>query len=840
MKAVVMAGGFGTRIQPLTTSLPKPMLPVVNRPMMEHIIVKLKEELGIKEFVILLYFKPETIKDYFKDGSDWGIKIEYVLPDDDYGTAGAVKCAQKYLKDDNFIIVSGDLVTDFDFTQIVNAHKEKEALFSIALTPVEDPLQFGVVITDENDKIEKFLEKPGWGEVFSDTINTGIYIVEPRILDFIPFEKNFDFAKDLFPLLMENDIPLWGPKIEGYWRDVGNPQSYRDVYDDILNLRFAFNFKGNKSITGEGVVYQEGDINAENLSVSGIVVMGKNQRIGKNVTLENVVLGDNVVIRDNTKITNSVIWNNVKIGKNCTINKAVLCDKNRLGDSVKIKEGLIMAENCDVLDNVSFEKDVIVWADKIIDEGSIVSNNVVWGSKYKSSIFEDGMVRGRTNIELSCTMSTKLAEALGTMLPIGSKVYVSRDFHRSSRMLKRAFLGGLLSTGLDVVDITYMPSAAMRYNLANNKNISAGVHFRQSITDKTHTEIIIFTEDGLRIDTNMSKNIERVFFRENFRRVDSEDIGEITEERFLEDVYTRDILSNLDLDAIRSSDIKIAVDMMSGAVSKVYPRLLTGLELDNIVLNAVPDEKKLSTLPTLAKKSQENLSKIVTSLERDIGLMIYPNGQKMRLICDRGKLLDEHIALLCVLYMTNHSTPQGETRKIFLPAWAPDIFDDKFTNLKIERGKYSNFTKEKLKEYYLVASVEGNFAFTDFAFNRDTVFASLKVIEMMCKYDFKLSDIAVEMTKFHYLTTQIECPNALKGTMMRKFLQDSKNRRSSMVDGVKIWIDDNAWILMIPDQYSDFLNLYVQAPEKETANAILQEYKDKISSWAQKKVAETL
>ncbi len=840
MKAVVMAGGFGTRIQPLTTSLPKPMLPVVNRPMMEHIIIKLKEQLGITEFVILLYFKPETIKDYFKDGGKWGVKIEYVLPDDDYGTAGAVKCAQEFLQDDNFIIVSGDLVTDFDFRKIVDAHNEKNALFSIALTPVEDPLQFGVVITDENDKIEKFLEKPGWGEVFSDTINTGIYIVEPQILDFIPSEKNFDFAKDLFPLLMENDIPLWGPKIEGYWRDVGNPQSYRDVYDDILNLRFAFSFDGNKITTKEGIVYTPEDDLSENLKISGIVVLGNKTKIGKNVVLKNVVLGDNVVIRDDTKISNSVIWSNVKIGKNCDIDKAVICDKNRLANNIKIKEGVIMAENCDVLDNVSFEKDVVVWADKIIDENSIVSNNVVWGSKYKSSIFEDGMVRGRTNIELSCTMSTKLAEALGTMLPVGSKVYVSRDFHRSSRMLKRAFLGGLLSTGLDVVDITYMPSAAMRYSLANNKNISAGVHFRQSITDKTHTEIIIFTEDGLRIDTNMAKNIERVFFRENFRRVDSEDIGEITEVRFLEETYIEDILSKLDLDTIKSSDIKIAVDMMSGAVSKIYPKLLTGLELDNIVLNAVPDEKKLSTLPTLAKKSQENLSKIVSSLERDIGLMIYPNGQKMRLICDEGKLLDEHIALLCVLYMVNYSTPNGEKRKIFLPAWTPDIFDEKFENLKIERGKYSGFTKEKLSEYYLVASVEGNFAFIDFAFNRDTVFASLKVIEMMTKFNFKLSSIAKEMASFYYQSYQIECPNALKGTMMRRFLQDSKTKRSSMIDGVKIWIEEDSWILMIPDQYSDFLNLYIQAPKKEAADAILQEYKDKISSWKQTKVKETL
>jgi mannose-1-phosphate guanylyltransferase/phosphomannomutase len=199
MKAVVMAGGFGTRIQPLTHSRPKPMLPIMNKPMMEHTMMMLKD-LGIDEFIVLLYFKPEIIKDYFGDGSDFGIKITYVVPDDDYGTAGAVKLAQKHIGDDNFIIISGDLVTDFDFKKLFDFHTSKKAKLSIGLTSVENPLQFGVVIANEDNVIEKFLEKPSWGEVFSDTINTGIYIIESEILDYIPERENFDFAKDLFPL----------------------------------------------------------------------------------------------------------------------------------------------------------------------------------------------------------------------------------------------------------------------------------------------------------------------------------------------------------------------------------------------------------------------------------------------------------------------------------------------------------------------------------------------------------------------------------------------------------------------------------------------------------------
>ncbi|WP_292663121.1 nucleotidyltransferase family protein, partial [Nitratifractor sp.] len=208
LKAVMMAGGFGTRIQPLTNSIPKPMLPVVNLPMMEHTLLRLKE-IGVDEVVILLYFKPEVIKKHFGDGSRLGITIHYVLPDDDYGTAGAVGFAREYL-DSTFMIVSGDLVTDFDFQAIVDYHRQKKSKLTITLTSVENPLQFGVVIVNDEGKIEKFLEKPSWGEVFSDTINTGIYLIEPEILDYIPVGENFDFAKDLFPLLMKEGIDLMG------------------------------------------------------------------------------------------------------------------------------------------------------------------------------------------------------------------------------------------------------------------------------------------------------------------------------------------------------------------------------------------------------------------------------------------------------------------------------------------------------------------------------------------------------------------------------------------------------------------------------------------------------
>ncbi|MBQ3033137.1 MAG: nucleotidyltransferase family protein, partial [Deferribacterales bacterium] len=244
MKAVVMAGGFGTRIQPLTTSVPKPMIPVYNKPMMEYIITSLKNA-GITEIAVLLYFKPDVIKNHFGDGSSLGVKLHYVVPDDDYGTAGAVKKAEAFL-DDRFIVVSGDLVTDFNIPEIIGYHEAKDSKATITLTSVSDPLQFGVVITDSDGKILRFLEKPGWGEVFSDTINTGIYVFEPEILRYIPENKPFDFSKDLFPSIMATGTPIYGYNAKGYWRDVGNPDSYRTSLLEIAEGMVKLPIPGEK------------------------------------------------------------------------------------------------------------------------------------------------------------------------------------------------------------------------------------------------------------------------------------------------------------------------------------------------------------------------------------------------------------------------------------------------------------------------------------------------------------------------------------------------------------------------------------------------------------------
>jgi mannose-1-phosphate guanylyltransferase/phosphomannomutase len=833
MKAVVMAGGFGTRIQPLTNSRPKPMLPIINRPMMEQTMMTLKD-LGITEFIVLLYFKPEIIQDYFGDGSDFGIKITYVVPDDDYGTAGAVKLAQEHIGDDNFIIISGDLVTDFDFQKIFDYHKSKNSKLTITLTSVDNPLEFGVVIANEEGKIEKFLEKPSWGEVFSDTINTGIYIIEPEILNYIPPHENYDFAKDLFPRLMREGIELMAGYAKGYWRDVGNPESYREVYEDILAGKVKFKIDGNKQVFPDGVLYTPEPYKLDkSIEIIGTVVLGRGVVLKKNIKLNNVVIGDSVSIGKDSNIRNSVLWNDITIGRNAKFDGCVICNNNKIGKNVTARAGMILAEGCEVGELVNIEKDVTIWSNKVIEEASIVSNSLILGSKYKNSIFEHGKVIGQSNVELSCEMATKLAEAFGAQLPVGSTILIARDYNKNSRMLKRAFLGGILSSGIDVIDYSAIPSSIMRCNISIHDKFVAGVYFNQKIDDPTSTVITFFNNEALRLNSDVSKKIEKAFFKESFRRVDYSKIGQITEltHELEYKNYKKEIEALLQLHKFKCVDCRIAVDMMHGIASEVFPNILNDLGIDNIMFNAHEDVSKLSNIKMLSKQSNTDMSAIIKALSLDAGFILYPYGQRLDIVCDKGTILGKQTSLYVVLSLLNMEAKKaGVKKRVFLPTWAADIVY--FENLEIERGQYANFKSEDLRKYDLVATGEGNFSFTEFSTHRDSMYATLKILEMILTNEVKLSMIINNIPDFYYKTTQVPCSQALKGKMMRMFLQDAKKKKSSTLDGVKIWLDENDWILMIPDLYSDNLNLYIQATDDTKGQAILETYSEKIKEWS--------
>lgn len=301
-----MAGGKGTRLRPLTCDIPKPMVPILNKPVMEYSIDLLRKH-GINDIAVTMAYMPSIIMDYFEAGDRWNVNLEYFIEDIPLGTGGSVKNAQEFL-DDTFIVISGDALTDLDISEAIEYHRQKSKA-TIVLRREDVPLEYGVVITDESGKVIRFLEKPSWSEVFSDTVNTGIYILEPEVLDYFDKDVNFDFSKDLFPKLLEDKIPMYGYITQDYWNDIGDLNSYMETHFNILDRKVCV------------------DINAREIEKGIWIEDGV--EIGKNTILHSpVYIAENSSIKDNVNINEySIIGPNCDIGNHSSLKKEYTLEK---------------------------------------------------------------------------------------------------------------------------------------------------------------------------------------------------------------------------------------------------------------------------------------------------------------------------------------------------------------------------------------------------------------------------------------------------------------------------------------------------------------------------------
>ena len=364
IRTIMMAGGKGTRLRPLTLVRPKPMIPLVNKPIIEYTVNKLKKS-GFNDIIMTLNYMSTNIKNYFKDGSEFGIDIRYSVEKWPLGTGGSVKKAEKYI-DDTFMVVSGDVLTDVNFKDVVKYHKEKGAIATMVLTEVEDPTHFGIAVMDKNHKITEYLEKPSPEEAFSNVANTGIYIFEPEIFDFFDGkDKEVDFSKDIFPEVIRQDAGIYGYVFNGYWNDIGRPETYLAATYDILDQKMEQNFYKTKM--------------AESIGKIGNIWVGENVFIDEKARIEGpVVIGNNCTIEEGCKISRgSVIGDNVSIGKEVNIDGAVLFPNSIIEDN-SFLTGCIIDTKC------------------LIDKNTVVENGVVTGSLVE--IGKNSIVRSSRSI----------------------------------------------------------------------------------------------------------------------------------------------------------------------------------------------------------------------------------------------------------------------------------------------------------------------------------------------------------------------------------------------------------------------------------------------------------
>ncbi|MBI5646051.1 MAG: NTP transferase domain-containing protein [Ignavibacteriae bacterium] len=835
MKAVIMAGGFGTRLRPLTCNIPKPMVPMLNRPMMHHIVELLKRH-GFDDIVSLLFYHPAAIRNFFGDGHDFGITMQYMQAEADFGTAGSVRNAAEKLGDGRVLIISGDVLTDFDLSAAMRYHEEKGADATLVLTRVPNPLQFGVVIVDDEGNITRFLEKPSWGEVFSDTINTGIYILEHHVLDLIPYKQDFDFSKNLFPLMMQEGLKLCGYIAEGYWRDVGTLNEYQEASMDFLAGKVGLDKPG--IAQGSAVVGTEVQWQPANVIIGGTVVLGDRARVADTARLTNSVIGRDVDVAAGAVIQNSVIWDGCRIDENVHISDSVIGYETAVYTGATIAENVFISDRCTIGREAYLQPNIKLWPDKVVEDGATLSKSLVWEDKWLKELFTDARITGITNIEMTPEFGAKVGAALGAVVGQGRLVLSSRDPDNASRMLKRAITCGLMSAGVSIVDMQTSSIPMVRQELRNGR-CAAGFHVRKSPFDKRSMDVIFFDGSGKDLATARTKAIERQFFSEDFTRADYSSIGSISFPERTTETYRSRIFATLDRQVIKSRAFNAVVDYSYGIASTVFPNILGDIGTQVVSLNAYIDPDKLTRSTEEFQAACEHISGIVRSLSYDTGFLIDAGAEKIFVADEAGRFLpdDRLLAIVAKLVLEAARRSGTPVKKFGCPVTGTGVMDLLAAEYGAELVRTQTTHLGMMNaviddpELAFVGGTRGGFIFPQFSFATDAMYSIVKLLELMAATGWKLGDVNAQLEVLHTAQKDVHCDWDAKGRVMRYAMRDSEQQQRVLIDGIKIVFDVRNWVLLLPSKETTLFHIYVEAESPERARAIAEEYESKVVQW---------
>ncbi len=824
MKAVIMAGGEGTRLRPLTINRPKPMVAMVDRLVIHHIIELLKIH-GITDIIITVQYLANVLQDYFGDGSNYGVNITYSLEEVPLGTAGSVKNAE-HLLNEPFLVISGDALTDFNLSHIINYHLMHKAIATMTLTRVPNPLDYGVIITDDHGNIQQFLEKPSWSEVFSDTVNTGIYVLEPHILELLDKGEKVDWSSQVFPGLLKKGETLLGYIAEGYWTDVGNIQEYMRACSDYLAGKVNLPRVG-QHIGGNIWVDKDADI-APDAQIHGPVFLGHGVKIRSGVIIHGpTFIRDYTIVDSNANIDRSMIWRNSYIGERAELRGAIVLRQSNIRSRAVLFEGVVIGDGVQVGSGAVIRPNVKIWPSKEIDEGATVNSSIIWGSQARRVLFGRRGVSGLVNIEITPEFCAKLGAAYGATLPRNATVTINRDAHYTPRMLKRAVIAGLPSAGIHVLDLQAVPIPVARYSVQAS-NAVGGIHVRLSPTDNRMAEIKFFDSRGLDISTKTERSIENIFFREDYRRAYLDEIGRITYGSNIEEQYSEAFLRSLRFDALErmAHDFNLVVDYASANGSGVLPAILRRLQVDVVELNANLDENRLVQTNAQVQEGLYRLSQITPVLDADMGVRLDDGGEKIFLVDDKGRHLPGIHALAAVAALVLKANGGGT---VAVPVTAPRAFEEiaaryggKIIRTRATLGAIMQ-TAVAHPDLLLLGDGAGHYVFPSFYPVADGLFAIIKIMELLTLNDMKLSDVVYQIPLYFLNQTRVPCRWENKGKIMRILNQQYQDRMLDHVDGIKIDLG-NEWVLILPDPDGPFFHIIAEGMSDIQARVLTEKY----------------
>ncbi|MBE9078378.1 mannose-1-phosphate guanyltransferase [Romeria aff. gracilis LEGE 07310] len=833
MRAVLMAGGSGTRLRPLTCDLPKPMVPVLNRPIAEHIVNLLRRN-NITEVIATLYYLPDVMRDYFQDGEDFGVQMTYAVEEDQpLGTAGCVKNIAELL-DDTFLVISGDSITDFDLQEALRFHREKGAKATMVLTRVPNPIEFGVVITDDENRVVRFLEKPSTSEIFSDTVNTGTYILEPEMLDYLPAGIEQDFSKDFFPLLLEKGEPMYGYVADGYWCDVGHLDAYREAHYDAMAGKVLVDYAYPEQ--REGLYVGQNTYIDPTAKIHPPVLIGNNCRIGPRAVLEpGTVIGDNVTIGSDADLKRPIIWNGAIIGEETHLRACIISRGTRVDRRSHVLEGAVVGALSTVGEEAQISPGVRVWPSKIIESGATLNINLIWGNTAQRNLFGQRGVAGLANIDITPEFAVKLGAAYGSTLKPGAHVTVSRDQRSISRMVSRSLIAGLMSVGINVqnLEATAIPVARA---VLPTLEVAGGIHVRLHPDRTNYLLIEFFNEKGIDIPKGKEKKIEGAYFKEDLRRSQIHEIGTVTYPTRLVETYATAFEKRLNVESIRSSKSKVVIDYGYAVSGAVLPILLGKFGCDAVVLNA----SLSATAPSADEREVllGQLGQVVQALQATFGVQVTANGEQLILVDEVGSPIRGETLTALMTHMILTAQPRGT---IVVPVHASGAIE------QIAHRHDGQVIRTKANPTALMEACHTNnnvvlggsgdmgFIFPQLHPGFDAMFCIAKLIEMLLIQERSLGQIWGELPRVSHRVQTIRCPWTVKGALMRYLVETHPADDLELIDGVKV-VDRarQSWVLILPDAGEPLVHIFANSDDRDWVDQHLQEYRQRVQSFIEK------
>jgi mannose-1-phosphate guanylyltransferase/phosphomannomutase len=821
VKAVILAGGEGTRLRPLTSNQPKPMMPLVNKPMMEHIVALLAQH-GFDDIVVTVAFLANQIRDYFGDGSDFGVTMRYATEDSPLGTAGSVRNASSEL-DGTFLVISGDVLTDIDLTTFVKAHRDAGATASIALKHVENPLEFGIVITRADGTIERFLEKPSWGEVFSDTINTGIYVLEPEVFDFIPEGEVVDFSSDVFPALLERRHTLHGHITDDYWEDVGELGAYIRAHKDVLDGKVKVDIGGFR-LDDSRWIGSDVEISPE-ARVDGPAVIGDSCRIEAGAHVRPyTVLGTDVIVKADAFLERAVCHDHVYVGPGANLRGCVIGRNTDLRAHVRVEDGTVVGDECFVGQDAVINPNVKIYPFKTVESGAIVTSSIVWESRGARTLFGRRGVRGLGNVDINAEVAVRLAMAYGTALPKGSTVTTSRDTSRVARALKRAFIGGLNLSGINVEDIELATVPLTRFQVRNGQS-QGGITVRLAMGDPDTVELRFFDVEGRDLDPGMQRKIERLLSREDYRRAFGGEIGDIEYPPRSLEFYTAALERSVDVDAIQQRRFKIVLDYSFGAVSIVMPNLLTKLGAEVLAVN--PFASTASATSELRPDRVERVAELVRASASDVGFVIDPDGELATVVDDTGRRLAPEEKLMAIVALIGDASPDAQ---VAVPVNVTSAIERILSPKAVIRTKVWGSDLVETASANRVAfagTSEGGGIWPDFLPAYDAATTLVKLLDLLVTVGRPLSAVVASLPVTHVVHDTIATPWERKGAVMRETVERVGAKELELIDGVKV-MDERGWALVLPDPEEALTHVWAEGSTDVDSRRLAEEQLQRI------------